>query len=116
LASSEQLTVADLLAAVGSDAPAPGAGAAAALACGLAAALVEKACAVTLRREDDATLRALRERARDVRIAGPRLADEDAAAYAGVIEAQRLAGDDPAGQARVGAALSAAAEAPLVIA
>ncbi len=124
LASSEliagrplhELTTSELLASLASTDPAPAAGAAAALAGGLAAALVEKACAVTLRQADDGRLRELRDLAAAARTGSVKLAGEDSAAYARVIEAQRLPESDPARAERLAGALSAAAGPPLAIA
>ncbi len=121
LASSELAVGAeDLLARIAAPTPAPGAGAAAALACGLAAALVEKACAVALGHEHPPagreSLRELRERAAASRARAPQLADEDAAVYEQVIDALRRPHDDPARAERVAAALSQAAAVPLAIA
>jgi methenyltetrahydrofolate cyclohydrolase len=99
LASSE-----GFLAALAAPTPAPGGGAATATACALAAALVEMAAAISGREDVAARAAAARERA-------ARLADEDAAAYTDVIEAQR-AGD----AARITAALSGASDVPLAIA
>jgi methenyltetrahydrofolate cyclohydrolase len=103
LASSEQ-TVAEFLSALAAPTPAPGGGAAGAIACTLAAALVEMAAGVSGR----AGVAAAGAAARD-RVAG--LADEDAAAYGDVIDAQR-AGDP----ARIAAALSHASDVPLAVA
>jgi formiminotetrahydrofolate cyclodeaminase len=105
LGSSEQLTVGALLSALAADTPAPGGGAAAALAGALAAGLVEMAAGAS--RPEHAT-RAAAARARAVE-----LADEDAAAYTRVIAARREAAGDAD---RLAAALSAASDVPLAIA
>ena len=94
----------DFLAALAAPTPAPGGGAATATACALAAALVQMAGAIGGRDDVAASAKAARTRA-------GRLADEDAAAYTEVIEAQR-AGDGT----RIAAALSRASDVPLAIA
>ncbi len=94
----------DFLAALAAPTPAPGGGAATATACALAAALVEMTAAIG--GSDDVAARGAAARARAIR-----LAEEDAAAYGDVIEAQR-AGD----RARIAAALSRASDVPLAIA
>jgi formiminotetrahydrofolate cyclodeaminase len=98
LASS---SVATLLADVAARTPAPGGGSSAAVACALAAALVEMS--------GDERAAALRQRALD-------LADADLGSYAPVIEAQRLPADDPSRGKRLREALSKASEVPLAIA
>jgi formiminotetrahydrofolate cyclodeaminase len=92
------------LAALAAPTPAPGGGAATATACALAAALVEMVGGISGREDVAASAAAARGRA-------GRQADEDAAAYTEVIEAQR-AGDG----ARIAAALSRASDVPLAIA
>jgi methenyltetrahydrofolate cyclohydrolase len=99
LASSE-----GFLAALAAPTPAPGGGAATATACALAAALVEMAAAIS--GHADVAARGAAARARALA-----LADDDAAAYTAVIEAQR-AGD----AARIATALSRASDVPLAIA
>jgi formiminotetrahydrofolate cyclodeaminase len=103
LGFSEQ-SVAAFLASVAAPTPAPGGGASTATACALAAALVEMAGGISGREDVAASGAAARERA-------ARLADEDAAAYGEVIDAQR-AGDP----AEISAALSRASDIPLEIA
>jgi formiminotetrahydrofolate cyclodeaminase len=98
------LTLAELLAEVAAATPAPGGGSSAAVACALAAALVEMSAGAP-----HARAAALRARALE-------LADQDLASYAPVLEALRLPADDPAREERVRAALSAASEAPLAVA
>jgi formiminotetrahydrofolate cyclodeaminase len=97
LASS---SVAELLADIAAPTPAPGGGSTAAVACGLAAALVEM-CAG-----------APHERAAELRARALELAEADLGSYAPVLEAQRAS----AGDERVRAALSEASEVPLAIA
>jgi len=119
LGSSESfstLTVQEFLASLAADTPAPGGGAAIALACAFAAALVEMAG--TLSRDHDAGDRMpeLRARAAAARARAVRLADEDAVAYRKVIAAQRLPVEDPSRPQRVAGALSEAADVPRAIA
>ena len=94
--------LATVLADVASRAPAPGGGSSAAVACALAAALLEM-CG------GEARAAALRARALE-------LADEDLGSYAPVLEAQRLPADDPARAERLRAALSRASDVPLAVA
>jgi len=97
------------LAAVAERTPAPGGGAAAAAGCALGAALAEMAARFA-GRDDDAA------RAAGWRADALRLGEADLTAYAPVLEAQRLAPDDPRRDARLTAARGAAAEVPLAIA
>jgi formiminotetrahydrofolate cyclodeaminase len=99
--------------------PAPGGGACAAVACALAAALVEMAAGLTLARPElgdrHARMDDIARRAAQIRPHALALADRDGAVYAAVIEARAR----PAGAAReqgLAAALSAAADVPLEIA
>jgi formiminotetrahydrofolate cyclodeaminase len=103
-----------------SSAPAPGGGAAAALEAAVAAALVEMVCNLTIGKpafaEHEATLTAVRDAATERRAEALALADEDAAAFSGVIAAYRLPHATPeetvARSAEIQAALAAAAEVP----
>ena len=97
------------VAALAERTPAPGGGAAAAAGCALGAALAEMAARFAGRDDDVAHAAALRD-------AALRLGEADLTAYAPVLEAQRLAADDPERPARVAAAQAAAAEVPLAIA
>jgi formiminotetrahydrofolate cyclodeaminase len=111
------MTFEELLDGLGSESAAPGAGPAAAWACALAAALVEMVAGVVLARgagrpEPEGRgvrpeLEGRRARARELRGAALRLADEDQTAYRAVQNAA------PADKR---AALSAAADPPLAIA
>ena len=109
-------TLREFLAALAADTPAPGGGAAVAVASAFAAALVEMAA--ELSRDHDAGNRMpeLRERAAAARREAARLADEDTLAYGRVIDAQRLPARDPSRQERVAGSLSEAADVPLAIA
>jgi formiminotetrahydrofolate cyclodeaminase len=116
LASSEparfaEATVERFLAALAAREPAPSGGAAAALACALAAALVEMAASLTAP-DAPLPLGAIRERAAAIRSTATRLADDDAAAYGRVLEALRASRDEE----RVTEALSRAADPPLAVA
>jgi len=108
--SSPGTPLASLLDGLASTAPAPGAGAAAAWTCAMAAALVEMVSAIELRREDASPQAAARrDRAGELRPLVLALADEDVAAYGAVLAAR---GDT----ARFREALAAAADPPLRIA
>ena len=96
--------MAAFLTALGAPTPAPAGGTASAVACALAAALVELAAGVSDRADVAARGASAREQA-------IQLADEDAAAYGRVIEARRT--ED---EARVAVALSHASDVPLAIA
>jgi formiminotetrahydrofolate cyclodeaminase len=108
-------TVARFLEDLAADRPAPSGGAAGALACAFAAALVEMAASLTAP-EARLPVAAVRERAAAIRSAATRLADDDAAAYAQVIAAWRAPRDDAGRDERVAGALSRAADVPLAIA
>ena len=97
------------VAALAERTPAPGGGAAAAAGCALGAALAEMAARFAGRDDDAAHAAALRD-------AALRLGEADMTAYVPVLEAQRLAADDPERPARLAAAKAAAAEVPLAIA
>jgi len=102
------MTLEEALDRLASESPAPGAGAAAAWCCALAAALVEMVARVVLARgEEHPEVERRGRRARELRAAALRLADEDAAAYRAVIDA-------PPERRRE--ALVAAADPPLAIA
>jgi formiminotetrahydrofolate cyclodeaminase len=106
-----QASFTELLDSVGARTPAPGGGAAAALAGAIAAALTEMAAAFAETRKPaapDVNAEHIRERAATLRARLIDLADEDAAVYAAV-----LATTDRADRQR---ALSAAADPPLQIA
>jgi formiminotetrahydrofolate cyclodeaminase len=102
------MTFDELLDRLGSDSPAPGAGAAAGWACAMAAALVEMVAGVVIARGAERPELELRlARARELRSTALRLADEDQAAYRAALAA--APGDKRA-------ALAAAAAPPLAIA
>ncbi len=99
--------LADVLAQVAAERPAPGGGSSAAWACALAAGLVEMAAAFADGRAG--------VRAAALRAEGLALAERDLASYAPVLEAQRLPADDPRRPGRVASALGEAAEVPLAV-
>jgi formiminotetrahydrofolate cyclodeaminase len=118
------MTVRDLLDALGSDAPAPGGGAAAALAGALGAALVQMTANLTLGRPRLADVqeqaRGIEGQAAALRQRLQRLTDADAEAYAAVSAAYRLPRetDDQRRERSVAiqSALSQAAAVPLEVA
>jgi formiminotetrahydrofolate cyclodeaminase len=103
-----------------SSAPAPGGGAVAALEAAMAAALVEMVCNLTIGKPAHAlyeeTMRKALERAGELRVEAQELAGEDAAAFAAVIDAYRLAREtEPEREARareIQRALAVAADVP----
>jgi methenyltetrahydrofolate cyclohydrolase len=97
-------TLAALLADIAAATPAPGGGSTAAVACALAAALVEMSAGPP------------HERAAALRARALELADDDLTSYARVLDAERLPADDATRPERVSAALSAASDTPLAIA
>jgi methenyltetrahydrofolate cyclohydrolase len=110
-------SLAALLERVASSEPAPGAGPSAAWTCGLAAALVEMVCAVTLSKEPrDANLvEARRGRAAELRASALALAELDIAAYREVLAVARRR-EEPGHVRRLRDALAAAAAPPAEIA
>ncbi len=90
----EQRTLSEFLGALGSSAPAPGGGAASALAGALAAALAEMVANLTAGRprfqDVEETMRAAVERGRQLRDDLLALVDEDERAYQGVSSAYRM--------------------------
>jgi methenyltetrahydrofolate cyclohydrolase len=103
-------SVRELLEAVGARTPAPGGGTAAALSGSLAAGLVEMAARFTPDRDEVAG------EAEVLRSHLLELGERELTAYEPVLEAFALSVDDPAREARLGAALSDAADSPLEIA
>jgi formiminotetrahydrofolate cyclodeaminase len=110
----------DLLNEVAAERAAPGGGASSAWGCALAAGLVEMAAGFTIGRsayaERHARMEAIRDRAARLRVSLLELAERDLTAYVPVLEALRLPAGDPDREARLDAALSAAAETPLAVA
>jgi formiminotetrahydrofolate cyclodeaminase len=119
LANSSLGDVLDRLAA---RTPAPGGGSAAALACATAAALVEMAASfadgppAVGSGAGSRTAGRTASRGGALRARALELADADQDSYAPVLDAVRLAADDPARPRALAAALSGAAEVPLQIA
>lgn len=99
----------DLLEQVAAERPAPGGGSSAAWACALGAGLVEMAAGF-------ADMGEMRTRAGELRARALQLAERELHSYEPVLEALRLPADDAGRAARVDAALSDAAEAPLAVA
>jgi formiminotetrahydrofolate cyclodeaminase len=97
-------TLAELLAEIAAATPAPGGGSTAAVACALAAALVEMSAGPP------------HERAAALRARALELADEDLRSFGPVLDAERLPADDESRPERLRAALSAASDAPLAVA
>ena len=93
-----------LLEEIAAATPAPGGGSTAAVACALAAALVEMSAGPP------------HERAAALRARALELAEDDLSSYARVLEAERLPAEDATRPERVRAALSAASDTPLAIA
>ena len=116
----EDVTIAQWLGELASDAPAPGGGAAAALEVAMGAALVEMVCNLTIGKpayaEHEEAMRAVLDRATPIRREALGLAAEDAAAFSSVIGAYRLPKateeETSARSARIQAALAAAADVP----
>jgi methenyltetrahydrofolate cyclohydrolase len=97
-------SLAVLLAEIAAATPAPGGGSTAAVACALAAALVEMSAGPP------------HERAAALRARALELADADLESFAPVLETQRLPADDDRRPERMRAALSAASESPFALA
>jgi len=97
-------TLSALLGEIAAATPAPGGGSTAAVACALAAALVEMSAGPP------------HERAAALRARALELADADLDSFAPVLDAQRLPAADERRPERLRAALSAASETPLAVA
>jgi methenyltetrahydrofolate cyclohydrolase len=104
-------TLAAFLDAVASRSPSPSAGAAAAVTVGTAAALAAMAARFAEAEQQEVAGRADRLRAEVLH-----LAEEDAAAYAEVLDAFRLPKERPDRRDRIGTALQSATDVPLAIA
>ena len=100
--------LADVLAQVAAERPAPGGGSSAAWACALAAGLVEMAAAF-------AGTEAAGSRASVLRAEALALAERDLESYAPVLEAQRAPAEAPGRAERIALALGEAAEVPLAV-
>ena len=109
-----------LLEQVASESPSPGGGSSCALACALAAGLVEMAAAFTLSRAEYAErherMAAMRERAGELRAQALELAERELSVYGAVLDALREPEDAPGRTERLDAALSEAADSPLAVA
>jgi formiminotetrahydrofolate cyclodeaminase len=119
-----ELPVRELVARLGSDAPAPGGGSASALAGALAAALVHMVVELTAGRSeadrDEAALVEIRTAVASLQSELTRLVDADAAAYASVMAARRLPRDSDleraARRVQLDAAIREATRTPLATA
>jgi formiminotetrahydrofolate cyclodeaminase len=110
------LTLRELFDQTAARTPAPGGGAAAAVTGATAAALVEMAAAFAHERNPDGGFDRLGRQAAALRVRLLELADEDLVAFAPVLDALALDRTDASRSAAVSAALSSAAEPPLLIA
>ena len=109
--------LAEVLDGVAAATPAPGGGSSAAVACALAAGLVQMVAGITLARDGaDDTLRELHDRAAGLREDAAALGELELRAYAPVLAAMRRAADDPDRPAALDAALADAADSPVAIA
>jgi formiminotetrahydrofolate cyclodeaminase len=101
---------------LGSSAPAPGGGAAAALEVAMGAALVEMVCNLTIGKpafaEHEAVMTEVRDRCAVLRVEATGLAAEDADAFTAVIAAYRLPKEQETRGEQIKAALVAAADVP----
>jgi formiminotetrahydrofolate cyclodeaminase len=109
--------LAEVLDGVAGATPAPGGGASAAVACALAAGLVQMVAGITLARDGaDEGMRELHDRAAALRDDAAALGELELRAYAPVLAAMQRSADDPERPAALDAALSDAADSPLAIA
>jgi glutamate formiminotransferase/formiminotetrahydrofolate cyclodeaminase len=107
----------EVLDGVAAATPAPGGGSSAAVACALAAGLVQMVAGITLASDDaDGEMRRLHDRAAALRDEAAALGELELRAYAPVLAAMRRSADDPGRPAALDAALSEAADSPLAIA
>jgi formiminotetrahydrofolate cyclodeaminase len=107
----------EVLDGVAAATPAPGGGSSAALACALAAGLVQMVAGFTVACDDaDAEMRELHDRAAALRADAAALGELELSAYAPVLAAMQRSADDPERPAALDAALSKAADPPLAIA
>jgi formiminotetrahydrofolate cyclodeaminase len=107
------LRVSELLERVAARTPAPGGGSSAAVACALAAALVEMAAGFA---DPESPAGAVAARAAGLRAAALQLAEDDVRAYGPVLEALRRPASEPGRGERLDAALARATEPPLGVA
>jgi len=118
--TNDTRTVAAWLADLGSEKPAPGGGAAAALLVATGAALVEMVTNLTIGKPryaaSEQVMQEVRARAADIRGDAQALADADEAAFTAVVEAYRIPREDPGRSEAIQAATAAAARPPLATA
>jgi formiminotetrahydrofolate cyclodeaminase len=109
-----------LLEQVAAESPSPGGGSSCALACALAAGLVEMAAGFTLARDEYAErherMTEIRARAARLRAQALALAEEELHVYEAVLDALREPAEQPGRGERLDAALSDAADSPLAVA
>ena len=114
------MTFDEWLAALGSAAPTPGGGGAAAVTAGIAAGLVEMVTNLSVGRpryaEYEAELTRIRDRAAALRAEAVALAERDATAFAALMSAYRLPRDEPGRADTIRDVSVGAAEAPLAVA
>jgi formiminotetrahydrofolate cyclodeaminase len=105
---------------VAAESPSPGGGSSCALACAMAAGLVEMSAGFTLAREEYAERHArmadVRARAGELRARVLALAEEELHVYEAVLDVLREPADEPGRAERLDAALSDAADSPLAVA
>lgn len=105
---------------VAAESAAPGGGSSSALACALAAGLVEMTAAFTLARSEYAErherMAQVRARGGELRAETLALAEGELHVYGAVLEALRLPADEPGRARRLAAAMSEATDSPLAIA
>jgi methenyltetrahydrofolate cyclohydrolase len=109
-----------LLEQVAAESPSPGGGSSCALACAMAAGLVEMSAGFTLAREEYAERHArmadVRARAGELRARVLALAEEELHVYEAVLEVLRQPPEEPGRAERLDVALSDAADSPLAVA
>jgi formiminotetrahydrofolate cyclodeaminase len=105
---------------VAAESPSPGGGSSCALACAMAAGLVEMSAGFTLAREEYAERHArmadMRARAGELRARVLALAEEELHVYEAVLEVLRQPPEEPGRAERLDVALSDAADSPLAVA
>ncbi|MEW5933770.1 MAG: cyclodeaminase/cyclohydrolase family protein [Bacillota bacterium] len=118
MADAREMTLGDFLEQLGSEAPAPGGGAVAALAAAQAAALVAMVAGITgaKRKQDSAGWQGIRDRAETLGRQLAALVDRDTQAFLGVMSAYRLPRDDSGRPEAIRSALRQAALVPLEVA
>lgn len=120
MATLADRSLGQLLDQVAAASPSPGGGSSCALACAMAAGLVEMAAAFTLSRAEYAErherMTELRARAGKLRAEALALAERELHVYGAVLDALRQPEDEPGRAERLDTALSDAADSPLAVA